>query len=118
MPIDVDEPVGIPSREELERSLASGPATINGPGDGWCIQALLEDDGGRWYVEVLDPVKWQSGPALPDDQLLVFEHLGLEPVDAGWALSGAETLFSPAGRQAAEMMLTLAGRAWGVSVDE
>ena len=97
--------------EAIVRELNSGPATINGPERHWCIQALVNSNEGYVHVEILDPVYWKNGPALPPEHLEVARELGFEPQVGMWVVRvplDDENDLTPA----ASLIETFIARAW------
>lgn len=124
--IDAIQPIPVPDEAEsgpeiittapeLALKLRGGPEAIDGPGPGWVVQGLVEI-GKSWLVEVLDPVKWGRGPALPEDQMHMLEELGFAQSDAGWSVKGIATPFQSPEAQAAELMLTVAHTLWDMAI--
>lgn len=97
--------------EQIIRELRRGPAVITGPELHWCVQALVNGLQRYVYVEILDPVYWKNGPALPREQISVAEGLGFERGQGMWfrrvAMNGPDDL-----RPAAELMETFIRLAW------
>ena len=109
-----EAPAATPTRDEIAAQLANGgPVVINGPEPGWCVQALADPANAVVRVEVLDPLHWENGLALPDEQVAVLERLGLEREPAYWItfLEGADGVPAAA---AADLIAAIVDQAWGV----
>jgi hypothetical protein len=117
VPAQTVRPTQVPSRAELIATLQSGePVTINGPGPGWSVQAVADPQEGFVRVEVLDPEYWESGPPLPGEQQRVFDELGLERELEMWVWTERVGASSSALAGAADLVLAVVRRAWGVDV--
>ena len=97
---DAGSSTDVPSHEQVVAQLEAGhPVVITG-GPGQCVQAVGGAEGV--HIEILDPVHWESGPALTDEQVQDAEALGFEHQGTCWLLEEART------GQAAAIMLTAA----------
>lgn len=95
---------------EIAEQLNSGPVTLVGPEAHWCIQALANGNAGYVHVEILDPVHWESGPALPTHHLEIAESLGFVAGNGLWVVQlPLETEDLTA---AAELMVSFIDKAW------
>lgn len=97
--------------DSIVRELEAGPATITGPEPHWCIQALVSTAGDYVHVEILDPVYWGRGPALPPEHLVVARELGFEQEES---MCVVKVPLDEDGdlRPAAELIETFIARAW------
>ncbi len=84
-PVDV-RPWNLRGVDEIANKLAHSPVTLTGPEQHWCIQAIANGDEGYVHVEILDPVHWGNGPALPESHLQVARELGFEAAEGMWML--------------------------------
>lgn len=93
----------------IEEGLEDGAFTIVGPVDSWVLQGTVLPTGGV-HVEILDPEHWETGPALPEDQVITALELGFEPGNGIWS-----TEFDPspgAAHEAAEFAAGFMAKAW------
>lgn len=105
-----EQPAPIPTLGQIVLELGRGdPVVIEGPGPGWCVQAVAHDDWVR--VEVLDPEHWDSGPPLPSAQREIFALLGLEREEGAWTQKVAG---DDAAGGAARLMHDVVSQAWGL----
>lgn len=115
----IPEPEGhtpIPNRGMIIAALSQGsPVTIEGPGPGWCVQAVADLDADVVQVEVLDPEYWENGPPLPAKQQQVIEGLGFGREADAWRLLADERDGVSAVSRAADVMLDVTVTAWQVA---
>jgi len=82
VPILNDEPESI-DLSTVADQLLDGPVVISAPGHPhWCIQAI--GSGDHVHIEILNPLHWESGPALPAHHLKVAAKLGFTATEAAW----------------------------------
>lgn len=109
-PVPVQQPPETGSDPDaISAQLKLGPVVLEGPGDGWCIQAVCGTGGTR--IEILDPVHWGNGPALPENHLAVATELGFEAGEGMWVTGVAgldESDLTSAGR----LMRSFIDQAW------
>lgn len=110
VPVDVSTPGPI-EVDQIVSELKAGPVTMGGPGEGWVVQGLANTSAGYVHLEILDPVHWGSGPALPAEQLAIAKELGFEPAEGMWILHVPGTSEEDL-RRAAEVLQTYMQRAW------
>jgi len=109
------DPTPVPTLGEIVASLQTGsPVVIEGPGPGWCVQAVADMDEQIVNVEVLDPEHWETGPPLPAEQQTLIEGLGLERQAAAWSRVEHDEDGISRLRRAAQLMLAVADQAWGM----
>jgi len=109
------DPTPVPSLGEIVATLQTGsPVIIEGPGPGWCVQAVAEMDEQLVNIEVLDPEHWETGPPLPAKQQKLMESLGLQREAGAWSRLEHDEDGISGLRRAAELMLTVADQAWGM----
>lgn len=108
------DPAPVPKLGEIVAMLQGGPVVIEGPGPGWCVQAVANPAEGRVRIEVLDPEHWESGPALPAEQQQAIERLGFVAEPGMWVHVEQDEGKILALRRAAELMLAVADQAWGI----
>lgn len=111
VPVGV-EPSNVRSVDEIAKELTHGPVTLNGPEQHWCIQAIAVGSERYVRIEILDPVHWQNGPALPDAQLVVARELGFLAEEGMWVLEVPAQSEADLAK-AAEVMVAFMDRAWG-----
>lgn len=117
VPIQDPAPTPVPTRGEVVAELRGGqPVVIEGPGPGWCVQAVADSEGVR--VEVLDPAYWGSGPPLPQEQERLLEEFGFVREQAMWAWMQRDDGSSSALEDAADLMLAVMRAAWGLDPPE
>jgi ADP-ribosyl-[dinitrogen reductase] hydrolase len=105
----------IPTLGEIVAALRrGGPVVIEGPGPGWCVQAIADGERDMVRVEVLDPVHSGSGPSLPADQLEAMQRIGLRSEPGAWTTTFIDEGDRANLRQAAEVMLRVVREAWHV----
>ena len=96
------------SADEITSELLAGqPVTLDGPTQGQCVQAVTTGDSAV-RVEVLDPVFWESGSALSDNDQQAIEELGFAKTESMWVvIDEADDLQSAAKRAAQRMVKVL-----------
>ena len=113
-PVPAD-PAPVPSLGEIVASLQTGsPVVIEGPGPGWCVQAVADMDEQIVNIEILDPERWESGPPLPAEQQTTIETLGFDRQEGMWRRVEHDEDGLSALRRAAELMIAVVERAWGL----
>lgn len=112
-PQPVDANPSSPQRAaEIVNELTHGPVTVTGPNPHWCIQAIANGSAGHVHIEILDPVFWKNGPALPDHHLTVAGELGFKPTEGMWMLQIPFRDEEPDLEETARVMDTFMKQAW------
>lgn len=113
IPVGADDSPSDLGVAEIANQLTNGPVTLNGPEPHWCIQAIGSgtEDREHIHIEILDPVFWESGPALPNHQVEIALELGFEAQEGMWTydfpVASERDIVS-----AAKLMLIFTEQAW------
>lgn len=111
------DPAPVPTLGEIVATLnGGGPVVIEGPEPGWCVQGIAQIDDKSIRIEVPHPEHWETGPALPRGQRQVIEALGFRQQPGMWVRLERDDDGVSAVSRAAEVMLAVAERAWGLEV--